>query len=157
MKLSIQVFSIVALSAVLFTACNSASQQSDTISATAENKEAVQTSEMKPSAKSKPVSAAKVTYKKGDRVPNQEVCMVNDEYMGKKQIEVPFKGKTYYGCCEMCVERIPKDETVRMATDPQTGKKVDKTDAYIVLLNEQGSIAYFANEKNYQQFLASHK
>jgi YHS domain-containing protein len=157
MKLSIQLFTIAALSAVLFTACNSADQQSEAISNREVNKEAAQTSEMKQPTKPEPVSAAAVTYKKGDRVPNQEVCMVNDEYMGKKQIEVPYKGKTYYGCCEMCVERIPKDETVRMATDPQTGKKVDKTDAYIILLNEEGSVAYFANEKNYQQFLASHK
>ena len=49
--------------------------------------------------------------------------MVNDAYMGKKQIEVPHDGKTYYGCCEMCVERIPKDKSVREATDPFSGEK----------------------------------
>lgn len=49
--------------------------------------------------------------------------MVNDAYMGKKQIEVPHDGKTYYGCCKMCVERIPKDKSVREATDPFSGEK----------------------------------
>ena len=48
----------------------------------------------------------------GELVPSDEVCMVNDAYIGKKQFEVKFDGKTYYGCCEMCKERIPKDATV---------------------------------------------
>lgn len=39
--------------------------------------------------------------KKGKHVPNNLVCMVNDAYMGKEQIEVPFEGKMYYGCCNM--------------------------------------------------------
>ncbi|MET4141125.1 hypothetical protein [Pedobacter sp. UYP1] len=167
MKLFNQLFCIAVLSVVLFTACNSASQPSEQLSGSgkpAESISAVATvtpvtapPAIKPVKKEEPVSAAKKDFKVGDRVPAQEVCMVNDAYMGKKQIEVPYQGKIYYGCCEMCVDRIPKDKTVRMATDPQTGKKVDKTEAYIVLLNEEGSVAYFANEKNYQQFLAGHK
>src|SRR3546814_4863683 len=51
---------------------------------------------------------------KGDVVPSDLVCMVNDEYMGKKQFEVSFEGKTYYGCCQMCKERIPKDQSVQI-------------------------------------------
>jgi hypothetical protein len=37
--------------------------------------------------KMQPVSSGK--YAKGDQVPNEMVCMVNNAYMGKKQIEVP--------------------------------------------------------------------
>ncbi|MEE6127783.1 hypothetical protein V2E39_10350 [Chryseobacterium arthrosphaerae] len=100
----------------------------------------------------KPVSSGK--FAKGDQVPNETVCMVNNAYMGKKQIEVPHNGKIYYGCCEMCVERIPKDQTVREAVDPYTGKTVDKADAYIVMISDGGEVAYFENEENYKKFLA---
>jgi YHS domain-containing protein len=82
-------------------------------------------------------------YAKGDQVPNEMVCMVNNAYMGKKQIEVPHDGKVYYGCCEMCVERIPKDKKVREAVDPYTGKTVDKASAYIVMISNEGEVAYF--------------
>ncbi|WP_342329552.1 hypothetical protein [Pedobacter sp. FW305-3-2-15-E-R2A2] len=139
----------LALSSVLFAACNSTAQPVNTTT----NKEVVTT---KAAAQVAPATLTKGP-KKGSRVLNSEVCMVNDAYMGKKQIEVPYKGDMFYGCCEMCVERIPKDETVRIATDPQTGAKVNKATAYIILLNEEGSVAYFANEKNYKDFVASHQ
>lgn len=84
----------------------------------------------------------------GDQLPNQQVCMVNDAYMGKDQIPVPVNGKTYYGCCQMCVKSLNEKETARMGTDPQTGEKVDKTEAYIVLLDKDGAVAYFKNKAN---------
>lgn len=95
------------------------------------------------------------TAPKSHHVPTDEVCMVNDMHMGKKQMEVPFEGKMYYGCCAMCVERIPKDESVRKATDPFTGKKVDKASAYIISLNEKGNVAYFESEENYKKFISA--
>lgn len=94
---------------------------------------------------------------KGNHVPNDEVCMVNDIHMGKKQMEVPFDGKTYYGCCNMCIERIPNDETVRLATDPLTGEKTDKATAYIISLNDHGNVAYFQSEENYHKFLKANE
>jgi len=87
------------------------------------------------------------------QVPNNLVCMVNDAYMGKQQLEVPFEGKLYYGCCEMCKERIPNDAKVRMAVDPHTLKKVDKATAYIVLIGDQDEVAYFESKDNYDAFL----
>lgn len=102
----------------------------------------------------KPETSGK--FAKGDRVPNEKVCMVNNAYMGKKQIEVPHAGKMYYGCCEMCVERIPKDKTAREAIDPFSGKTIDKADAYIVMISDEGEVAYFENEENYKRFLAQH-
>jgi len=91
-------------------------------------------------------------FKAGDQVPNDMVCMVNDEYMGKKQIPVAFGGNTYFGCCDMCVQRIPNDELVRKAADPLTGEEVDKANAYIVLMNETGAVAYFSSKSNYEAF-----
>jgi len=93
-----------------------------------------------------------MAYNVGDKVPNKQVCMVNNAYMGKDQFEVPYDEKTYYGCCNMCVERIPNDETARKAKDPFTGKEIDKANAYIVLKDQQGNVDYFENEENYKKF-----
>lgn len=95
------------------------------------------------------------SYKIGDPVPHDLVCMVNNAYMGKKQFEVPFGGKTYYGCCDMCVERIPKDKTARTAIDPFNSKEIDKSEAYIVLVSGEGHVAYFESEQSYKQFLTA--
>lgn len=94
-------------------------------------------------------------YKKGDVVPKELMCMVNDAYMGKEQLKVEHEGKVYYGCCAMCQSRIPEDETVRQAKDPFTLETVDKADAYIVMIGDNGEVAYFKNEANYQQFVAA--
>tara|TARA_R110002072_G_scaffold294591_2_gene464812 strand:- start:2750 stop:3283 length:534 start_codon:yes stop_codon:yes gene_type:complete len=91
-------------------------------------------------------------YAVGDQVPTRQVCMVNDAYMAKDQIPVPVNGKTYYGCCQMCVKTLNEQETARMATDPNTGEKVDKTEAYIALLNEDGAVGYFKTEENYLDY-----
>lgn len=137
-----KLLSIVAFATVLFIGCNSKDKQ--TIVETPIPQEIV----------------AKVINgepNKGDKVPNNLVCMVNDAYMGKEQLEVLFDGKMYYGCCEMCKERIPTDETVRYALDPQTLSKVDKANAYIVLIGDNDEVAYFENESNYKSFLKENK
>ncbi|MDR0229561.1 MAG: hypothetical protein LBI72_10955 [Flavobacteriaceae bacterium] len=94
-------------------------------------------------------------YKKGNAVPKELVCMVNDAYMGTEQLLVEFDGKEYYGCCEMCKARIPEDKSVRIALDPHTLKEVDKATAYIVMIGDKGEVAYFENEDNYKNFLAT--
>ncbi|AZA77602.1 hypothetical protein EG347_08775 [Chryseobacterium sp. G0186] len=118
------------------------------------NKEKEQTKSTTPVTVQKPQPASSGKYVKGSHVPNETVCMVNNAYMGKKQMEVPHNGKVYYGCCEMCVKRIPTDKTAREAIDPYSGKTVDKADAYIVMISDEGEVAYFENETNYNQFLA---
>ena len=91
-------------------------------------------------------------HKIGDQVPANLVCMVNDMYMEKEQLKVLFEGKRYYGCCEMCRERIPKDPEVRYAIDPYTRKKVDKAKAYIVLINDDGEVGYFESNASMAKF-----
>lgn len=92
-------------------------------------------------------------FNKGDIVPSDLVCMVNDEYMGKKQFEVSFEGKTYYGCCQMCKERIPKDQSVRMAIDPLSKKQVDKATALIAVTGDRGEVSYFENKATYTNYI----
>ena len=91
-------------------------------------------------------------YAVGSQVPNELVCMVNNAYMGKPQIPVPVNGKTYYGCCQMCVGTLNNDETARMGIDPFSNKKVDKTEAYIVLMKAEGEVSYFESKENYLNY-----
>lgn len=70
------------------------------------------------------------------------VCMVNNAVMGKAQIPVKFEGKTYYGCCEGCVETIKTERAARYAKDPVSGKEVDKAKA-VILEGPGGEALYF--------------
>ena len=86
-------------------------------------------------------------------LPGREVCMVNDTYMGVDQIPVEVAGRMYYGCCEMCVEKLNTLEEVRYAIDPYTGRKVDKSAAFIVLKTPStGEVLYFESRQTYQQY-----
>jgi len=85
------------------------------------------------------------------RVETKKVCMVNNQVFEKDQIPVTVEGKTYYGCCEMCKERLTKDAAIRSAVDPVTGKTVDKATAVIGALPD-GKVLYFESETTFGQY-----
>lgn len=85
---------------------------------------------------------AKRTEVKAKLVDPKTVCMVNDAVMGKGQIPVKHEDKTYYGCCEGCVEKIKTMRSVRYASDPVTGREVDKAKA-VILEGPAGEALYF--------------
>jgi YHS domain-containing protein len=85
------------------------------------------------------------------RVEPSQVCMVNNQFMGKPQIPVEVEGKTYFGCCEMCKSRLAQDPTSRAATDPVSGANVDKASA-VIGRDASGNVVYFENEKNLAQY-----
>ncbi|MDE3741071.1 hypothetical protein [Maribacter polysaccharolyticus] len=91
-------------------------------------------------------------YKVGSQVPDDLVCMVNNAYMAKPQIPVLVNGKTYYGCCEMCVGTLNNNESARVGIDPFSKKPIDKTEAYIVLMKDEGDVAYFESEQNFLNY-----
>ena len=76
------------------------------------------------------------------RVETKYVCMINDQRFSKVQIPVEVEGRTYYGCCEMCKERLRGDESSRTAVDPVSGKKVDKATA-VIGATPDGTVFYF--------------
>lgn len=80
-----------------------------------------------------------------------QVCMVNDTYMGKPQIPVEVDGRTYYGCCAMCKDRLHKEPATRTARDPVTHEEVDKATALMVQ-DAKGKISYFASEDSLRRF-----
>lgn len=88
------------------------------------------------------------------QVEAQYVCMINNMHFNKKaQIPVDVEGVTYYGCCEMCKEKLKNDKESRWATDPVSGKKVDKAKAVIGATSD-GSVHYFESAANLKKFKA---
>jgi YHS domain-containing protein len=90
------------------------------------------------------------------RVETKKVCMVNNQVFEKDQIPASVQGKTYYGCCEMCKERLAKDAAARTGIDPVTGKPVDKATAVIAALPD-GKVLYFESEKTFEQYTEGEK
>lgn len=118
-----------------------------------ENKEEIIVQEV-PTLESENLAA---NYQIGDHIPNDLVCMVNNAYMSTPQIPVPVGGKTYFGCCEMCVGKLNNDETARMGKDPLNGNMIDKSEAYIVLTNKDGAVSYFESEDSYKKYKNENK
>jgi YHS domain-containing protein len=85
------------------------------------------------------------------QVETRYVCMINNQKFDKEQIAVDVDGQTYYGCCEMCKEKLKKDKTSRWATDPVSGKKVDKAKA-VIGVNSEGKAFYFENADNLKKY-----
>lgn len=82
------------------------------------------------------------------RVKTGNVCMVNNEDMGKPQIPIQVKGKTYYGCCAMCVGSLTNDPEARRAIDPVSGHTVDKANS-VIGARRDGSVLYFESEATF--------
>jgi YHS domain-containing protein len=85
------------------------------------------------------------------KVEAKKVCMINEQFMNRDQIPVEVNGKTYYGCCAMCKDRLTNDASKRVAVDPVSGKTVDKAKAVIGAASD-GMVVYFANEKNLKTY-----
>ena len=85
------------------------------------------------------------------KVQAQRVCMMNNTLFDKDQIPVAVAGKTYFGCCEMCKARLAEDASMRQATDPVSGKSVDKASA-VIGAKPDGKVLYFENEKTFAEY-----
>jgi YHS domain-containing protein len=81
----------------------------------------------------------------------RQVCMVNNQFMGREQIPVQVEGKTYFGCCEMCKGRLERDPSSRSAKDPVSGKLVDKATA-VIGRRVNGDVLYFENRETFDRF-----
>ena len=80
-----------------------------------------------------------------------QVCMVNNQFMGKPQIPIAVEGRTYYGCCAMCKDRLGNDPASRTAQDPVTGEKVDKASA-VIIKDGSNNVLYFASEDTLRRY-----
>jgi YHS domain-containing protein len=82
-----------------------------------------------------------------------EVCMVNDQFMGREQIPVEVDGKTYFGCCEMCKGRLARDASARVAKDPVSGNSVDKATA-VIAKRANRDVVYFESAATFDRYRA---
>jgi YHS domain-containing protein len=80
-----------------------------------------------------------------------QVCMVTNQFMGKPQIPIAVEGRTYYGCCAMCKERLGKEPETRTALDPVSGEQVDKASA-VIIQDSSGKVMYFASEDTLRRY-----
>ena len=90
------------------------------------------------------------------QVEAQYVCMINNQRFDKEQIPVAVGKLTYYGCCEMCKDKLRNDAKSRAAIDPVSKKKVDKATA-VIGVDADGSAYYFENAENLKQFKPASK
>ena len=81
----------------------------------------------------------------------QYVCMMNNKVFDKPQIAIEVEGKTYYGCCPMCADKLKNDVSLRTATDPVSGKPVDKASA-VIGADTHGMTYYFESKENFDKF-----
>lgn len=88
------------------------------------------------------------------QVESKYVCMVTNQLYDKEQIPVAVDGKMYYGCCQMCEAKLKEDPSSRMATDPVSGKEVDKSTAVIGAAPD-GKVYYFENAEDLKAFANS--
>lgn len=79
------------------------------------------------------------------------VCMVNDRHMGSEQIPVLVDGKTYYGCCAGCKDKLQNQAATRTAVDPVSGKSVDKA-AAVIARTDTGKVFYFESVETLARF-----
>lgn len=89
-----------------------------------------------------------------ETVPARLVCMMNDRVMGKPQIPVEVEGKTYFGCCPGCAKKLKGDPGIRTASDPVTGRSVDKA-AALILEGPEGQALYFETPQTARRYLAA--
>jgi YHS domain-containing protein len=82
---------------------------------------------------------------------SSQVCMVNNQFMGREQIPVEVEGKTYFGCCEMCKGRLAQDPASRSAKDPVSGKLVDKASA-VIAKRPSGEVLYFESRDTFERY-----
>jgi YHS domain-containing protein len=79
------------------------------------------------------------------------VCFINKKHFDKPQTEVVVNGKKYYGCCDDCAKQLTEDPKTRVATDPVSGKEVDKAGA-VIGMDKAGNVYFFENAANLKRF-----
>ena len=145
-KLLISIVFLILASIILLSCSNEKNQKTETATSTVTKTTPIQT------------DSAVTSQESYEIVPNDKVCMVNDRFMGVKQIPIDVDGTTYYGCCEGCVEKLQENiDDVRFGNNPLNKTKVDKASAVIVQDKSNGSVFYFASKEDVQDFISKNK
>jgi YHS domain-containing protein len=136
--------------ALTIAACNSRTEKVEATPEAAEQPQHSPPAAPSAAAASAPAPASALTEVSD---PSQ-VCMVNNQYMGRPQIPTTVEGKTYYGCCPMCKGRLEKEASARTAKDPVSGREVDKATA-VIGKKENGDVLYFESRQSLAAYRAN--
>lgn len=139
-----KILPLAVLLAVMTAACSQESPRSPPRTAPLSQPSTSSASAAPPSSATLPAGLTRVT-------DTSQVCMVNDQYMGKPQIPVEVEGRTYFGCCAMCKDRLNNDPSSRMAQDPVSGESVDKSRA-VIAQDSSGKVMYFSSEDTLSRY-----
>ncbi|WP_146646480.1 TRASH domain-containing protein [Labilithrix luteola] len=71
--------------------------------------------------------------------------------MGSDQIPVSVDGKTYYGCCSSCKDKLMNNAAARTALDPVTQRPVDKATA-VIGKTSSGKVVYFESDDTFARY-----
>src|SRR5438093_11926943 len=87
----------------------------------------------------------------GNVEKREYVCMMQDMVLTRPGIAIQYEGKTYYGCCEMCKQKIKNEPgKYTKATDPVSKKPVDKAESFVYGIEE--TAYYCSSEANRKTF-----
>ena len=87
----------------------------------------------------------------GNVEKREYVCMMQDMVLTRPGIAIQYEGRTYYGCCEMCKQKIKNEPgKYTKATDPVSKKPVDKAESFVYGI--EGTAYYFSSEANRKAF-----
>jgi YHS domain-containing protein len=140
------------LLAILVIGLSACSRDSGSPSQAASQPQAAHAAQAAPSAQATQTTQAAQLPSGLTRVADpSQVCMVNDQYMGRPQIPTVVEGRTYYGCCAMCKEKLEKQREARIARDPVSGEEVDKATA-VIAQDTTGKALYFASEDTLRRY-----
>jgi len=89
-----------------------------------------------------------------EQVDASYICMITNKVFDSKQIKVPVDGRTYYGCCQMCVKKLSGNPESRYAVDPVGGERVNKADA-VLGAGPDGTVHHFESAENLRAFTPS--
>src|SRR5438477_6311835 len=79
------------------------------------------------------------------------ICMMQDSVQPKSGLEHEYQGKTYWLCCQMCVQSFEADpERFAHAKDPVNGAVVDKARAPAYAIRDK--TYFFSSEKTLATF-----
>ncbi len=79
------------------------------------------------------------------------ICMMQDSLQPKPGLAHEYQGKTYWLCCEVCVQSFQGDpEKYAFAKDPVNGSRVDKATAPAYAVG--GRAFFFSSEETLNTF-----
>ncbi len=87
------------------------------------------------------------------KVMPSEINMVTNRYTNQTQSATQMDGKVYYTSGEPYIMTLKENPSIRFATDPVSGRTIDKAEAEIYI-DVSGRALYFSTDESFKNFIA---